>query len=331
MKNVIKIFILSFLLFPLLNAKAESFDLGLDIDEKFYTYNDTVSVKLSASNLPSFGLSSGQFYLTYDTNYYSFSCTDIVYKQNVNSKEIDCNDSNGKIILIYLDDEAGGSSINSGEFLNIVFKVKKSVTATVSTAFSLSGKGFAGVNSGSIVNLSTTSSPTKTISIEKEKNNDTYLKSLSITGYSINFSKSKLEYSIEVENNVTSITIDASANSSSSIVSGTGTKSLNDGDNRLTITVTAENGDKQNYIINVKRKSNNENVNNNNNNNNNQNNENNNVDNSNNQSNNDDKIEGTVENVKTGVSSYVMLLMIIMIISGAVYFKMIKSNKFPKI
>ena len=330
MKKISLIVVLSFLLLPILTVKAETFDFALNIDQNSYTYNDEVNVKLSASNLPSYGLSSGQFYLTYDTNYYSFACSDIKYKQNVNANEIDCSESNGKIILLYVDDDGGDSPIKSGEFLNVIFKVKKSVTSTSSTTFSLSGDGFAGVNSGSIVDYTSNGNPTKSISIVKQKNNDIYLKSLSITGYSLNFSKNKYEYSIEVENEVNSITINASTNSSSSTVSGTGTKSLSEGDNKFTLTVTAENGDKQNYIVNVKRKlkETNENVNNNNNQN-----ENNNIDNSTNQNNqtNNDRIEGTVESPKTGVYSYIIAFSLIILISGVIYFKMIKKNKFPKI
>lgn len=332
MKKIIISVLISFLFLPILSVNAETFDLSLNIDQTSYTYNDEVNVKLSASNLPSYGLSSGQFYLTFDTTYYSFNCSDIKYKQNVTSNEIDCSDTNGKIILLYIDDDGGDSPIKNGEFLNVVFKVKKSVTSTETTTFSLSGDGFAGVNSGSIVDYTSNGNPTKSVSIEKTKDDDTYLKSLSITGYTIDFSKNKYEYSIEVENVVSSVTINASTNSSSSNVSGIGTKNLSVGDNKFTLTVTAENGDKQNYIVNVKRKTseNNENINNNDT----EKNENNNYDDSNNQNeqtNNSDRIEGTVENVKTGVSSYIVAFAIIMIISGLIYFKMIKKNKFPKI
>jgi len=336
MKKIIHFILFSFLFLPFLNVNADSFNLSLNIDQTTYTYKDEVNAKLATSGLPSYGISSGQFYLTYDTNYYSFSCSDVTYKQNVSTEEIDCSESNGKIIILYIDNDGGGSPITNGEFITIPFKVKTSVNSTVSTTFALSGEGFAGVNGGTITDLTLSSNPTKTVSIEKEKDSDTYLKSLSITGYSISFSKNKYEYSIEVENDVTSITINVSANSSLSKVSGTGTKNISEGDNKFTLTVTAESGDKQNYIINVKRKikENNENVNNNDtNNNNSNNNDNNNVDNSNGSNSNSesDRIEGTVDPVPTGVYSYILVFSVILIGSGFIYFKVIKKNKFPKI
>ena len=319
MKKMIISMLIFFLFFPILYVNAESFSLALNIDQTSYTYNDEVNLKLSASGLQSYGLSSAQFYLTYDANYYSFSCNDLTFKQNIHSSEIDCNESNGKIIILYVDGQGGDSPIANGEFINVLFKVKKSVTTTITTAFSLSGDGFAGVNNGTMVDYTTSSNPTKSVSIVKEKDSDTYLKSISIKGYTINFSKNKYEYSIDVENEITSITIDASTNNSSSSVSGTGTKNLSVGDNKFTLTVSAENGEKQNYIINVNRKTNEK-----------KDDIENNVE-ENNNGNEDEKIDGTVENSKTGVFSYLLVFMILIIISGGIYFKILEKNKFPRI
>ncbi len=68
------------------------------------------------------------------------------------------------------------------------------------------------------------------------------------------FNKDKLEYTLEVENDVEKIEIKATKADSSATVSGTGEKSLSEGINKFNIVVTAEKGNKKTYVINVTRK-----------------------------------------------------------------------------
>ena len=68
------------------------------------------------------------------------------------------------------------------------------------------------------------------------------------------FNKDKLEYTLEVENEVESITIKATKADSAASVSGTGEKELSEGLNKFNIVVTAEKGNKKTYVINVTRK-----------------------------------------------------------------------------
>lgn len=88
----------------------------------------------------------------------------------------------------------------------------------------------------------------------KEYSKNNYLKSLSIDGYEISFDKETLEYSIEVENGVEKVNISASPEDSSASVSGTGEKEVTEGNNKLEVKVTAENGNERTYVINVKVK-----------------------------------------------------------------------------
>lgn len=81
------------------------------------------------------------------------------------------------------------------------------------------------------------------------------LKTLSINGYDLTptFSKFTTEYSLVVDNSVTSIEVNASAIVSSTTVVGTGAHKLKEGANTITVTATAENGSARIYTIEVVR------------------------------------------------------------------------------
>lgn len=88
----------------------------------------------------------------------------------------------------------------------------------------------------------------------KEYSSNNYLKSLSVEGYEIDFDKNTLEYSIEVENDVEKVNIKATTEDGNATVSGTGEKEVTEGNNKLEVKVTAENGNERTYVINVKVK-----------------------------------------------------------------------------
>ena len=80
------------------------------------------------------------------------------------------------------------------------------------------------------------------------------LKALKIDGTTINgFESSEFEYEVYVENSVSSINLSATKINSAATVSGTGTKKLEVGENKLVITVKAQNGDLQTYTVTVHR------------------------------------------------------------------------------
>lgn len=82
---------------------------------------------------------------------------------------------------------------------------------------------------------------------------DNTLKELSVEGKELSpaFSKDNLEYKVELDPDITSINIIATANNGGATIKGNGTVEVQDGDNRLEIVVTAENGDTKTYIINA--------------------------------------------------------------------------------
>lgn len=77
---------------------------------------------------------------------------------------------------------------------------------------------------------------------------------MSIDGYDIDFASNKTSYQLTVEYEVNQINIKASTADSTARVSGTGTKDLNLYTNTFNIVVTAENGSRKTYTIEVIRK-----------------------------------------------------------------------------
>lgn len=82
------------------------------------------------------------------------------------------------------------------------------------------------------------------------------LKSLSVEGFKLDkeFNKDTTEYNVEVPSDTTKVTIKASATDDNATVSGAGEKEVSEGNNKLEVKVTAENGNVKTYIVNVKVK-----------------------------------------------------------------------------
>lgn len=91
----------------------------------------------------------------------------------------------------------------------------------------------------------------------EEKDSDATLKSLDMSGYTLNptFNKDINTYSIKVKNSVTGLDVKAIPNSDKATVSISGNKGWQEGNNVVTIKVTAEDGSTNTYTINVTRES----------------------------------------------------------------------------
>jgi hypothetical protein len=127
----------------------------------------------------------------------------------------------------------------------LIFKAKSSFAVGQSTVIS--------VNSIEYSDGTDHTLPNKSITIKMVSDNS-YLKSLSVSSGTLSFAKATTGYTVVVENNVSSITIGASAESGQATVSGAGTKTLAIYSNIFNIVVTAGNGSKRTYTIDVQRK-----------------------------------------------------------------------------
>ena len=77
------------------------------------------------------------------------------------------------------------------------------------------------------------------------------LSSLNVEGFEFEFDKNKTDYSISVPNDTKSVKIGATAEDGKARVNGIGDFEVKEGDNLIEVVVTAENGDKKTYKLNV--------------------------------------------------------------------------------
>lgn len=96
---------------------------------------------------------------------------------------------------------------------------------------------------------------TVNVNVTKPKSSNNNLSTLTVDGKQISgFSTNKTNYNMVVENNISEVTIGATTADNTAKLSGTGAKKLNVYSNRINVVVTAENGTKKTYTINISRK-----------------------------------------------------------------------------
>ena len=97
--------------------------------------------------------------------------------------------------------------------------------------------------------------PKEAVQFTASGNRNNYLASLEVAGFSLTptFDGAKTEYSLIVENDVTSVTISASPVVDKATVEGTGTLNLKVGKNVFSIICKSESGDKKTYTVTVMR------------------------------------------------------------------------------
>jgi hypothetical protein len=88
---------------------------------------------------------------------------------------------------------------------------------------------------------------------EDKKSNDASLRELSLSNCSIDFNSNVFSYSVEVSHDIDKININAIASDSNASVKVPSDLSLKDGDNKFIVEVTAQDGTKTEYEVNVKR------------------------------------------------------------------------------
>ena len=240
MKKKIIYFIISlfifFLLFPLM-VKASSVNISFSGDSTYKT-GETVSLNVHVGSV-----SGGN-----DSNVYSFlgklsfdsSCLDFQSASARSGWDTNVNNSNYKIAF-------SNSGLNAGVSNGNIGTVKFKALKDCSTSVTITGADAANTEGDINVNFSS-----KSIKIYTPSSNNN-LSSLSVSPGGINFNGGT-SYSTSVGSNVTSVTVSAAAQDSKASISGTGSRNLSYGANEIKVTVTAENGSKKVYTINVNRK-----------------------------------------------------------------------------
>ena len=153
--------------------------------------------------------------------------------------------SNGSVL-------SGGTnkaSISSyGESTTYTFKANSAGTATITVS---------PIDMATSSEEEFTKSSSITVTVKNKQvivlSSDSSLSSLGVENATLSpeFTSGNKEYSVSLEPDTTSINILATANHGGASISGAGTREVTDGDNRLEIIVTAENGTTSTYIINA--------------------------------------------------------------------------------
>lgn len=111
-------------------------------------------------------------------------------------------------------------------------------------------------NSGVSSSGGSTSNKNNTTKEEKEKSKDSTLSALSVNEGTITpeFSKDVKEYALTIPYEISEINVTATPTDSKAKVAVEGNKDLKEGENTVTVKVTAEDGSTSNYVIKVTRK-----------------------------------------------------------------------------
>ena len=193
----------------------------------------TVTVRVSADT----GMGSVQGQLSYNA-----SLVEFVSGENVNG-------AGGLLTLSKWDSTGNGAS----EFKFVItFKAK----AEGSNTFTFSSTEISDVNFNYLSNVSASSAVS--IQAEKPLSSNNYLKSLTLSSGTLSpaFSKSVLNYTVNVPNETTTMYLTPSVEDSTATIKVSGSATLKVGTNTRKVTVTAQNGSTRTYTIKIVRASN---------------------------------------------------------------------------
>lgn len=232
--NKLVIFFFFFSLFLPISVLAGSASISLSGGTVGAGENVTVSINLnsvSPGTLQSFG-----GYLNYDSNY-----LDLVSCSSSSTLGLSFNSANKKLAFI----STSGTGISSGAIGTCTFTTKTPGSTSVSIS------SVEATNDSE--NLAASLSPAS-VTIKEPPSGNNNLASLSVNVGTINFSPGNTNYSLSVDSKVSSVNVTGTAEDPKSSVSGLGSRNLNYGNNAIQVVVTAENGNKKTYTVNINRK-----------------------------------------------------------------------------
>lgn len=201
------------------------------IEESITKVNKSIRIASNNNDLSSLSLSNGNIYPTFNKDTVSYS-TQI----NANNVTIIARASSNKATI---SGDIGTKNLNYGNNnFNIIVTSESGNKKTYTI---------------SIVRPNNNNNDNTPV-IEDNKSNNNYLSNITLSTGNINFNKEILEYNVIVLYEVKDLDITAVPEDSKSKVEISGNKELKVGTNKITILVTAEDGSKREYIINVDRK-----------------------------------------------------------------------------
>ena len=242
MKKILFSLILSLLFIPNIFASTASVRLTTSSTSVIRNNNRTINVVIDASSR----VRGGQFKLALNNSNF-----EIVSVVGANGLTVS---SNSGLYLAYKV-EAGYSIPSGSSIATITVKAKGSINST--SLLTISDVKVTLDDSYDSVSVASKSVTLKVIDtptvVPKSSNN--YLESLSSEFVSFEFDKEILEYDLSVSNSVLSLDLDAVTEDSKASVQIQGDSNFVLGENVVKVVVTAENGSKKTYTLNVTRAS----------------------------------------------------------------------------
>jgi len=219
-------------LFCITASAAPSATASISLSSKTVTAGDTVTVTVKYTSQNQIG--SYDFLLKYDAN----------LLQYVSGADVDS--ANGTLKFANYNDNSDMKTVK----VQVKFKALSSGSAKLSTQ----AIAIVDYESFSLMSAKDTSS-TLTVNPPKTASSENKLSSLTVSGVTLSpeFKSSTYEYSAEVEYSVKKLAISAIAKDKNAKVSISSTE-LGLGENKIEITVTAENGSKRKYTLKITRK-----------------------------------------------------------------------------
>lgn len=250
-KFKIIIFVIAMLVIICIGSKVEAASASITATKTTATVgeNVTISVNINAAawnlKVSGTGVSGGNI-VGYDSNGANTSMTK-TYSLNTSSV--------GTYTIKLTGDITDGSTdVNTKIGKSVTVTVKAKQTNPSNTGGNSNGSSSNGGNTTKKPNTNNSTKPTETK--EEKKSTDSTLSSLSIAEGAITpeFNKDVKEYAITVPNEVTKLNITAIPTDSKASVSVTEYEELKEGENTITISVTAEDGTtKTDYVIKATR------------------------------------------------------------------------------
>jgi hypothetical protein len=228
-------------------AAAASVTFSLKASSSQVRYQDTIVITGSLSATAA--VATFDLNITFDPAKLQYVKTEGI-SPAIRSGELDTSVSSGKVQLLYLDSDGGGSGITSGNAFRLTFKVlSDQVGDKIAVGIQVKTAGDAAAQA---MNTSA-SGTTLTVAAPLSANADLAALSVSAGDLAPAFSKNTTQYSLSVPFSVAKLTVTAQPEDSAAKISINNPSLTAGASTAVTVTVTAAAGNKKTYAIQVKR------------------------------------------------------------------------------
>lgn len=222
---------------------------------------DTVKVTVTVSTVSSVPLGAWEFSIGYDSNVLTYVSSTLENGLTSAGYSSSASVHSKTYTLTFKAKAAGTGTVTIKNPLVVNFNTDETVPASTSGATivvsnpkPVTSNSNKTSNTNSNKQSNSNSNNNNMDNNDKSKSADNYLVNIALSGgYTLSpkFDKNITNYSVAVPNDVRKITIAAKASDDKATITGVGAKNLKEGKNKFSIVVTAENGNRRTYVVNV--------------------------------------------------------------------------------